>query len=117
MVLALTSGVLSILTLGPLLTMLLLLLVRLPLLVLLLVGRLGRWPPLVLTGPDVRLGLGARWTWAAGPGPRRVSLVRCCALRCEEDRLLPGEEVALFALVAFLVSDPVACADGVAGTV
>ena len=117
MVLALTSGVLSILTLGPLLTMELLLLVRLPLLVLLLVGRLGRWPPLALTGPDVRLVLGARWTWAAGPGPRRVSLVRCCALRCEEDRLLPVEELARFVLFALVVSDLVVCADGVAGTV
>ena len=50
--LTLASGPLSILTLGPLLAIELLLL---------LLGWLGL-PPLVLTGPDVRLGLGPRWT-------------------------------------------------------
>lgn len=51
--LTLASGPLSILTLGPLLAI--------ELLLLLLLGWLGLLPPLVLTGPDVRLGLGPRW--------------------------------------------------------
>ena len=51
--LTLASGPLSILTLGPLLAIELLLL---------LLGWLGLLRRLVLTGPDVRLGLGPRWT-------------------------------------------------------